>query len=537
MPHVNSSGGDDLASTDEVKVYKDEGEEEKRSSENLSEDKLGLVTESEEGKSSDIEGRSYSADDKGSTSGQDGKPPEPPGIDRRLGPLGYPIISPYPYHNGASMLGSKILPPPHPSALASLYMYNNEHFSQPPPAHMGIPPVNIDPKTESPLSIIYSSAFSSHKGYDPADLAGNLALRKCVGLPRPSMYGLPPTSQLSHPFCPPDFAQFTWGPPPGYPLAAFRSPYGPPLSSSPLPRFSPPGIMPPHPGFPSLQHPAIITPGPKQEVLPISSSDNNRHHPSQFQLLEGGGGLHGGSMTPPHMEEKEKKCKKPHIKKPLNAFMLFMKEMRAKVIEECTLKESAAINQILGRKWHALDRAEQSKYYDMARKEKELHMQLYPGWSARDNYALHSKKKKRKREPHAPDNRGAATAVDNVHWRAMENCSTEQKYKHDDICAQDCANAKKCRARFGLDQQNQWCKPCRSVTESQLNGAMAASASPCAFVVTTAADNHHSVAPSAVVQSVDAHAPGLLSAVPSSMGGTACTPGSGTPSAAVAAGL
>ena len=48
MPHVNSSGGDDLASTDEVKVYKDEGEEEKRSSENLSEEKLGLVTETEE---------------------------------------------------------------------------------------------------------------------------------------------------------------------------------------------------------------------------------------------------------------------------------------------------------------------------------------------------------------------------------------------------------------------------------------------------------------------------------------------------------
>lgn len=47
-------------------------------------------------------------------------------------------------------------------------------------------------------------------------------------------------------------------------------------------------------------------------------------------------------------EEQEKK--KPHIKKPLNAFMLFMKEQRAKVVAECTLKESAAINQILGRK-------------------------------------------------------------------------------------------------------------------------------------------------------------------------------------------
>lgn len=48
--------------------------------------------------------------------------------------------------------------------------------------------------------------------------------------------------------------------------------------------------------------------------------------------------------------KREKEPKKPVIKKPLNAFMLYMKEMRAKVIAECTLKESAAINQILGRR-------------------------------------------------------------------------------------------------------------------------------------------------------------------------------------------
>ena len=42
--------------------------------------------------------------------------------------------------------------------------------------------------------------------------------------------------------------------------------------------------------------------------------------------------------------------KRPYVKKPLNAFMLFMKEQRAKVVQEGTLKESAAINQILGRK-------------------------------------------------------------------------------------------------------------------------------------------------------------------------------------------
>ena len=43
----------------------------------------------------------------------------------------------------------------------------------------------------------------------------------------------------------------------------------------------------------------------------------------------------------------------------------------------------------------------------MARKEKELHMQLYPGWSARDNYATHNKKKKRKREPQCDMNGGS----------------------------------------------------------------------------------------------------------------------------------
>jgi len=40
--------GDDLASTDEVKVYKYEDDDENRASENLSEDKLGLVNETEE---------------------------------------------------------------------------------------------------------------------------------------------------------------------------------------------------------------------------------------------------------------------------------------------------------------------------------------------------------------------------------------------------------------------------------------------------------------------------------------------------------
>ena len=57
---------------------------------------------------------------------------------------------------------------------------------------------------------------------------------------------------------------------------------------------------------------------------------------------------HGPNDT--HESQADVAAKKPHIKKPLNAFMLFMKENRATVAAECTLKESAAINQILGRR-------------------------------------------------------------------------------------------------------------------------------------------------------------------------------------------
>ncbi|KRX87354.1 Protein pangolin, isoforms A/H/I/S [Trichinella pseudospiralis] len=124
---------------------------------------------------------------------------------------------------------------------------------------------------------------------------------------------------------------------------------------------------------------------------------------------------------------KQRETRIAHIKKPLNAFMLYMKEMRPQVMAEVGLKErqSAEINRILGRRWHMLNKEEQQKYYDMARKERELHMERYPGWSARDNYAIH-KKKKRKRDK-----------------------------------TSESAELKKCRARFGLDQQSLWCKHCK----------------------------------------------------------------------------
>lgn len=46
--------------------------------------------------------------------------------------------------------------------------------------------------------------------------------------------------------------------------------------------------------------------------------------------------------------------------------------------------------------WHKLTKSEQAVYYQMAQKEREKHMELYPGWSARDNYALRKNRKSKK---------------------------------------------------------------------------------------------------------------------------------------------
>ncbi|XP_035637519.2 transcription factor 7-like 2 isoform X3 [Oncorhynchus keta] len=172
-----------------------------------------------------------------------------------------------------------------------------------------------------------------------------------------------------------------------------------------------------------IPHPAIVPPSGKQD-----------HHDQYDRNV----------YAKPHQEPKrEKEPKKPVIKKPLNAFMLYMKEMRAKVIAECTLKESAAINQILGRRWHALTREEQAKYYELARKERQLHMQLYPSWSARDNY-----------EAGLREGAGEKNKAD---WGKKKRRKREKQQDS----TTDPGSPKKCRARFGLNQQTDWCGPCR----------------------------------------------------------------------------
>ncbi|XP_077056727.1 transcription factor 7-like 2 isoform X18 [Siphateles boraxobius] len=442
MPQLNGGGGDDLGANDEMISFKDEGEQEEKISENssaerdLADVKSSLVNESEtnQNSSSDSEAerrpppRSESFRDKTRESLEEAAKRQDGGLFKSPPYPGYPFImipdltSPY-LPNGslsptartylqmkwplldvqagslqsrqalkdarspspAHIVSNKVPVVQHPHhvhPLTPLITYSNEHFTpgNPPPHLQG----DVDPKTGIPRHP-HPSDISPYYPLSPGTVGQ---------IPHPLGWLVPQQGQ------------------PVYPITTggFRHPYPTALTvNASMSRF-PHHMVPPHHSLHAtgIPHPAIVTPNVKQES---SHSDIGSLNSSKHQ----------------DAKKEEEKKKQPHIKKPLNAFMLYMKEMRAKVVAECTLKESAAINQILGRRWHALSREEQAKYYELARKERQLHMQLYPGWSARDNYG---KKKKRKREKQAGE-------------------------------GNDLSAPKKCRARFGLDQQNNWCGPCR----------------------------------------------------------------------------
>ncbi|XP_029954120.1 transcription factor 7-like 2 isoform X11 [Salarias fasciatus] len=459
MPQLNGGGGDDLGANDEMISFKDEGEQEEKISENssaerdLADVKSSLVNESEtnQNSSSDSEAerrptpRSETFRDKTRESLEEAAKRQDGGLFKNPPYPGYPFImipdltSPYLPNGSLSPTARTYLQMKwplldvQPGGLQSRQALKDAR--SPSPAHIvsNKVPVVQHPHHVHPLTplITYSNEHFT-PGNPPPHLQTDVDPK--TGIPRPPH---PPDISPYYPLSPGTVGQIPhplgWLVPqqgqPVYPITTggFRHPYPTALTvNASMSRF-PPHMVPPHHSLHTtgIPHPAIVTPNVKQESSHSDISSLNSSKQSDAK------------------KEEEKK-KQVHIKKPLNAFMLYMKEMRAKVVAECTLKESAAINQILGRRWHALSREEQAKYYELARKERQLHMQLYPGWSARDNYG---KRKKRKREKQQ--------AESNEHREYFPNpCLSLPPIT-------DLSAPKKCRARFGLDQQNNWCGPCR----------------------------------------------------------------------------
>ncbi|CAL9682463.1 unnamed protein product [Knipowitschia caucasica] len=382
MPQMNGGAdGDDLGANDELIAFKDEGEQEEKrnvsSERDLDDVKSSLVNESETNSSSDSEAdrRPKSSQDLESRARQSRLFQE--ALRRQDGSLfqpspyaGYPffmipdlgnLCSPY----GALTPSARpylpfqwpLLDVPGRATIRDSATPSHLSNNMPVVQHPHMPHLH-------PLLSYSPEAFSPQRaspGFSPD-----------AGLSRAACYPVSPggMAQIPH--------SFGWLPgQPMYPLGAgsfspaalaMNASMSGLVSGSFSPRLVPTTQS-------SIPHPAIV-PTVKQEPGICS-------HPGKSAI-----------ETQPEREDE----KKPHIKKPLNAFMLYMRDERPKVVAQCQVKESATINQILGQRWHSLSKEEQSKYYEMARKERLIHSKLYPGWSARDNYGKRKKRKRAKSE-------------------------------------------------------------------------------------------------------------------------------------------
>ncbi|XP_034430694.1 transcription factor 7-like 2 [Hippoglossus hippoglossus] len=116
--------------------------------------------------------------------------------------------------------------------------------------------------------------------------------------------------------------------------------------------------------------------------------------------------LHSGNSCSPSVllfSHRKKKCytkphdeSKPYVKRPPNAFLLFRMEQRPLVEAELRNAEGASVNKVIGQRWKSMSKEEQAIYYEYAEREMQIHLQLFPEWSNRDNYGKKRKRIRRK---------------------------------------------------------------------------------------------------------------------------------------------